>query len=293
MTSETAGAANLSFDHVASVSGVRDYFDAFADGEWERLDSTLVGQVSFEVHRRFLQRFIMPGMRVLEVGAGPGRFTIELARLGARVVVTDLSPVQLDLSDQYVTRAGFADAVEGRQLADVCDLSSYDAGEFDAALAFGGPLSYAFDRADVAVDGLFRVVRDGGPLVASVMSTIGSYRQFLSGVVGIIETMGDDANDRVLTTGDLRETQPPGTGHTCKMFRWPEVEHLVTSAGGTVLAASASNWASLGDPVVLERLAADPARWARFLDNEVRLCAEPGVWDGSTHVMFAATRDQP
>ncbi|MGI8535304.1 MAG: hypothetical protein ACR2K2_02185 [Mycobacteriales bacterium] len=46
-------------------------------------------------------------------------------------------------------------------------------GEFDAALAFGGPLSCAFDRVDEAVNGLFRVVRPGGPVVASVMSTIG------------------------------------------------------------------------------------------------------------------------
>lgn len=287
---ETADA--LVFDHGASVSGVREYFDAFADGEWERLEGTLAGQVSFEVHRRFLKRFITPGMRVLEVGAGPGRFTIELARLGARVVVTDLSSVQLDLNEQYVTRAGFGAAVEGRHQADVCDLSDYGDAEFDAALAFGGPLSYAFDRVEDAVDGLFRVVRPGGPLVASVMSTIGAYRQFLRGVIEIIEAVGDDANDRVLSTGDLRETQPPGTGHTCKMFRWAEVEGLVTSAGGTVLAASASNWASLGDPDILARLSTNPARWARFVDNEVRLCAEPGVWDGSTHVMFAATRDQ-
>lgn len=291
MTSEREAAGARAFDHGASVSGVREYFDAFAEGEWERLESTLAGQVSFEVHRRFLQRFVRPGMRVLEVGAGPGRFTIELARLGARVVVTDLSPVQLDLNNQYVTRAGFAAAVEGRHVADVCDLSGYEDGEFDAALAFGGPLSYAFDRVDEAVNGLFRVVRPGGPVVASVMSTIGAYRQFLRGVVEIIETVGDDANDRVLSTGDLRGTQPPGTGHTCKMFRWAELEDLVTSAGGSVVAASASNWASLGDPEILARLAAHPARWARFVDNEVRLCAEPGVWDGSTHVMFAATRD--
>ncbi len=277
-------------DHEASVAGVRDYFDAFAEGEWERLEGTRAGQVSFEVHRRFLQRFITPGMRVLEVGAGPGRFTIELARLGASVVVTDLSPVQLELNDKYVTQAGLAAAVERREIADVCHLPPYEAGEFDAVLAFGGPLSYAFDRVEAAIDGLFRVVRPGGPLVASVMSTIGAYRQFLPGVVKIIETLGDDANDRVLSTGDLRETQPPGSGHTCKMFRWAEVADLVSSAGGAVLAASASNWASLGDPEVLERLAADPGHWSRFLDNEVRLCAEPGVWDGATHVLFAASR---
>ena len=279
------------WDHAASVAGVQRYFDDLADGEWERLGDNLVGQVSFEVHRRFLARFVVPGMRVLEVGAGPGRFTIELAQLGATIVTTDLSPVQLALNERYVASAGCADAVERRELADICDLSRYATGEFDAVVAYGGPLSYAFEAAGEAMAELFRVVRPGGPVVASVMCTLGAYRHFLPGVVHMIEGFGDDANDRVLATGDLREVQPPGSGHTCKMFRWPEVAALVASAGGEALAASASNWASLGDPAEVARLAADPIRWARFLDNEVALCAEPGVWDGGTHVLFAATRD--
>ena len=67
----------------------------------------------------------MPGMRVLEVGAGPGRFTIELARLGARIVVTDISPVQLELNATHVAEEGMASAVERTEVADVCDLTRY------------------------------------------------------------------------------------------------------------------------------------------------------------------------
>lgn len=270
---------------------MRAYFDAYAAGEWDRLAQTRAGQVSFEVHRRFLARFVRPGMRVLEVGAGPGRFTIELAHLGCRVVTTDLSPVQLSLNEQYVAAAGVQDAVERRELADVCDLSAYGPGEFDAVVAFGGPLSYAFDQAGEAMSELLRVVRPSGPVLASVMSTLGAYRQFLRGVVTVLEQFGDEAGDRMLTTGDLRETQQPGPeSHSCRMFRWREVVAMVQSCGATVLDASASNWASLGDQEELERLAVDPDRWRRFVDNEVALCAEPGVLDGSTHVMFAASR---
>lgn len=206
------------------------------------------------------------------------------------MVATDISAVQLALNEQRVASAGCAASVERRELADICDLSRFADGEFDAVVAYGGPLSYAFDEAGTARAELFRVTRPGGPVVASVMSTLGAYRQFLGGIVHVMDTFGDDANDRVLATGDLREIQPPGAGHTCKMFRWPEVVALVASAGGEVLAASASNWASLGDPQEVARLAAHPARWARFLDHEVELCAEPGVWDGGTHILFAAAR---
>lgn len=279
-------------EHDAAVDAVRTYFDAFAEQEWGRLTATLADEVSLHVHRRFLARFVRPGMRVLEVGAGAGRFTVELAGLGARVTVTDLSPVQLRLNEQHVAQAGAEAAVESRDLLDVCDTSRFSDGEFDAVVAYGGPLSYAFDRADVALTGLLRVTRRGGPVVASVMSTLGSYRYFLPAVVEIAHSHGDDANDRILRTGDLRETQPPGSGqHTCRMFRWSDIRALVDAAGADVLAVSASNWASLGDREAVSALAADRVRWARFIDHEVELCAEPGALDGGTHLLFAAARE--
>jgi SAM-dependent methyltransferase len=279
------------FGHSESVEAVRTYFDVLGAEEWDRLTSDPAGLASFEVHRRFLARFVTPGMRVLEIGAGPGRFTIEVARLGAQVVVTDLSTVQLELNAQYVAAAGLEAAVESRATLDVCDVSRFESGEFDAVLAYGGPLSYAFDEAGAALSGLLRITR--GPVVASVMSTLGAYRHLLPAVLELAETYGDDVNDRILATGDLRETQPPGSGlHTCRMFRSRDVAGLVADAGAALLALSASNWASLGDPDALRTVAADPARWARFLDHEIDLCAEPGTVDGGTHILFAASRPQ-
>ncbi|MFN2521793.1 MAG: class I SAM-dependent methyltransferase [Mycobacteriales bacterium] len=279
------------FDHDDSVSAVRDYFDALGDEEWERLAASPAGRVSFVLHRRLLGRFVRSGMRVLEVGAGPGRFTVELAGLGARVVVTDLSPVQLELNGAHVAAAGADDAVEARALADICDLSAFGPGSFDAVVAYGGPISYAFDGADRAVAELLRVVTPGGPVLASVMSTLGAYRHFLPGVIELMDLHGSDVTERILATGDLRETQPPGSGqHLCRMFRHRELVELVHAQGGRVLASSASNWASLADAEVLASLEADPETWAGFLDNEEDCCSEPGALDGGTHVLVALTR---
>ena len=91
---------------------MRSYYDEFGDAEWER--------------------------RVLEIGAGPGRFTMELIDLGAKVAVTDFSPVQLDLNR---TRLASSTSVESWEVLDVCDTSHYSDGEFDAVVAYGGPLS--------------------------------------------------------------------------------------------------------------------------------------------------------
>lgn len=77
---------------------MRAYYDEFGNAEWERHEKDIPGRVSLEVHRRFLARFVNPGDRVLEIGAGPGRFTLELIDLGAQVAVTDFSSVQLELN---------------------------------------------------------------------------------------------------------------------------------------------------------------------------------------------------
>lgn len=267
-------------------AAARGYYDRLGVGEWDRLVGDVAGRVSFEVHRRFLARFVSPGDHVLEIGAGPGRFTIELAALGASVVVTDISPVQLDLNRRYVGAAGVEAAVQRRELLDVCDVSRYADGEFDVVLAFGGPLSYAFEDTEAALRGLLRIARSGGVVVASVMSMLGTWRAQLPGVAQVAAAVGEDANDLVLTTGDLRHV--PGAAHVCQMFRAHQIADLASAAGGHVVALSASNWASLGDRDVLESLETEPDRWSRFLDHEVAACAEPGAVDGGTHILFAA-----
>jgi len=266
---------------------MRDYYDELADDEWLRLERNPAARVSLEVHRRFLRRFITPDMTVLEIGAGPGRFTLELAGLGAKVLVTDFSPVQLELN---ATRIGATDAeaaVVGRKLVDVCDTSQFADGQFDAVVAYGGPLSYAFEQTEDAMRGLLRITCPGGPVVASVMSTLGTWRHVLPAVTELADQIGEEANDAIIATGDLRIER--GAAHVCQMFRSDEIVDLVTASGGTLLDASASNWASMNPPELLEPLESDPDRWAHFLDNEVNACAAPGAWNGGTHLLFAYT----
>ena len=68
------------------------FFDEIGEGEWTRFEDGRTPPQSVAVHIRELRRFVKAGDRVLDVGAGPGRFTIELAKLGADVVVADISP---------------------------------------------------------------------------------------------------------------------------------------------------------------------------------------------------------
>ena len=138
------------------------FFDEYGERECDRFEDGRTSPISAAVHAHYLRRFVSHGDRVLDAGAGPGRFTLELARLGATVTVADLSPGQLNLNRRTLTEAGLEDHVAARVHADVTDLGTFADGAFDATVCFGGPLSYVLDRADAALTELFRVTRPAG-----------------------------------------------------------------------------------------------------------------------------------
>ncbi|MEO8328618.1 MAG: methyltransferase domain-containing protein [Candidatus Nanopelagicales bacterium] len=260
---------------------IRGYFDEMVEQEWQRLAEHVAGRVSFEVHQRFLKAHLSPGAQVLEVGAGPGRFTAALAALDATITVSDLSNAQLNANRKRASLEGFAAQVDDWVELDIRDTSNFADATFDAVIAFGGPLSYVFDHAADALQGLLRITKPDGVVMASVMSLWGSWRHLLPATLDF----SDDETDHILSTGDLRRIQPDG--HVCQMYSAQSARKLVHDSGAEVIAMSASNWGSLDHPDVVENLESQPERWSRFLDNEVRACAQPGAWDGGTHLLFA------
>jgi SAM-dependent methyltransferase len=252
-------------DHSAAVGAVRRHFDRLGEHGWGRPGTDASGQVSREVHRRFLRRFVPRGARVLEIGAGANRFTTELAARGCHVVVTDPSSARLAAHERRVRGTPAERSVLRREVLDAADVSRYADGEFDVVLAYGGPLSAVCGCAAGVLRGLLRVVAPDGVVVASVLSLLGAWRHHPPGL---------DGQD--------------GGESTARRYRWSDVVALVDEAGGQLVDGSASNWASAGDPDALAHLAADRDRWRRFLEHEVAACAEPGARDGGTHILFAA-----
>jgi len=259
-------------------------FDEYADAEWSRHETSPFARVSFHVHRHYLRRFVRPGDRVLEVGAGPGRFTIELVRLGARVTVVDISPEQLRLNEEHLAEAGLEGAVEERILADVLDLSGLEDRAFEATVCYGGPLSWVLDGADRALDELLRVTRAGGHVLLGVMSKLGTLQAFLATAAEEIEQYGLQEMQDIVETGYLPDNH--STLGPLHLYTWTELRGLLERHPCDLVVASAANFLSIGNDETCERWIRDaPAMWERFLAWEVASCAEPGAIDGGTHII--------
>jgi SAM-dependent methyltransferase len=259
-------------------------FDAYGDAEWARHDASPMDRVSFHIHRHYLERFVRPGDHVLEVGAGAGRFTIELARLGARVTVVDISAEQLRLNEEHLAEAGLEDGVAARHLADVLDLSGFEDRSFDAVVCYGGPLSWVLDDVDRAVDELLRVTRAGGHALLGVMSRFGSLHAFLPTAAEEIGAFGVEEMQDIVDSGYLPDNH--STLGPMHLFTWAELRALLERHRCDIVVASAANFLSIGNDETCERwIRDDPAMWERFLAWEVASCAEPGAIDGGTHMI--------
>jgi len=267
---------------------IAEAYDAFGEREWERHETAPFRRVAFHVHLHYLKQFVHAGDRVLEAGAGAGRFSVELARLGAHLTVIDISPGQIDLHRRHLAEQGLEGSVEVRATGDIVELSRFGDGAFDAVVCYGGPLSHVMDRADDALDELLRVVSPGGYVLLSVMSTIGTLHAFLPGIPDDIELRGVEAVQRVLETGDLpKELASVGAMH---MYTWEELRRQLEQHGCEIVVASAANFLSVRNDEVCEIWLQDAAMWERFLSWEVRACGEPGAIDAGTHIIVVVRR---
>jgi ubiquinone/menaquinone biosynthesis C-methylase UbiE len=105
---------------------------------------------------------LRPAMRFLDVAAGSGALGIPAARLGARVLATDFSPVMLELLDKRAREEGLtieSRVMDGHSLA--LEDNSFDM----AGSQFGVML---FPDAPKGISEMARVVKPGGRVLMTV-----------------------------------------------------------------------------------------------------------------------------
>lgn len=123
------------------VDTIRAYYDATPEKEWERLT---LHPFEFELNRRYMDRYIHPGERVLDIGGGPGRYSLYFAERGCDVTLVDLSAASLSFAREQAAARGLSIRTH---CLDARDLSALGEQKFDHVLLMG-PLYHLLDEAD-------------------------------------------------------------------------------------------------------------------------------------------------
>ena len=125
---------------------------------------TRQGNVEFATTMHFIEKYLTPGARILEVGAATGRYSHTLARMGYRVDAVELVEHNIEIFNQ-LTQPG--ENVTIRQ-GNAVDLSAFADNTFDLTLILG-PMYHLFEESDrrQALREAVRVTKKGGVIFAA------------------------------------------------------------------------------------------------------------------------------
>jgi SAM-dependent methyltransferase len=164
-------------DPSESTERLRAYYAA--SDEWSRLE-TPAGELEFLRTIGLLDRHLPPASRVLDLGGGPGRYTVELARRGHRVALADLSPELCDQARRRIAAAGVGASVSAVETIDGVSLRAFGERSFDAIVALG-PYYHLVREPDrrALTREIARVARDGAIVFVAFLPRA-------SGVAGLL-----------------------------------------------------------------------------------------------------------
>ena len=153
------------------------------------------GSVEFLTTMRYIGKYIKPGDRVLEVGAGTGRYSHALARQGYTVDAVELIGHNIDVFQNNTQPGENISITQGNAL----DLSAFSDNTYDITLLLG-PLYHLYTKEDKrqALREAIRVTRPGGVIFAAYVISDGCLLDegFLRGNINVAEYVKTGLLDR-------------------------------------------------------------------------------------------------
>lgn len=240
--------------------------------EDDRLKSR-AAQVEFLTTVKYVEEYISPGAKILDIGAGAGAYSLYFGARGYEVEAIDLSERNVETFRQKITPDMRVRVRQGNAL----DLSEFAGGSFDAVFCFG-PLYHLKDRADrsrVIFEAL-RVLRQGKAAFFSFIN---------HDMIHMTELMYDD---KYFLRGDydhktMRLTDFPFVFHTP-----PECRELLTANGVRILREIASDGASELIAPIINKM--DDESYAQYLKYHFYRCEKPELMGFTNHLLYVGEK---
>lgn len=257
-------------EHLKKVVAHHDWWSETYDSDYFE-NFTLYHRVTLDNIRRFLPK--QKDVPILDAGGGTGIWSIELAKMGYRVVLTDISQEMLKKAEEKISAMGLTNQVE-ITISNICHMPEFGDRQFAMALCEGDPLSYCGDH-HAAIKELVRVVKSDGIIIASVDNRANALNW-------LRETEDQEAIQRLLETGEVvMPTQRDEFRYAVHAFTPEEFRELFEANGLTVERI-------IGKPVIARRLSCfnseDPVIQRWLYDVETRYNSDPAYYPWAGHL---------
>ena len=237
--------------------------------EDSRLNKSQAARVEFLTTVRYIEKYLTPGAKILDVGAGAGEYSFYFARKGYSVSALELADANIAAFQAKMTDDDPIELVQGNAM----DLSRYDDNAFDVVLLFG-PLYHLHEEKDKlqCIEEAKRVCKPDGKI----------FFAFISNDM-VILTMQQCQED-YLMNGDYNK-------ETFRLDDFPFVFHtpdhcreLLGKAGIHICHEVASDGASELLQDLVNGL--DDASYLQYLRYHFYICEKPEFLGMSNHLLF-------
>jgi S-adenosylmethionine-dependent methyltransferase len=265
---------------------IEAFYDRNAQNEWDRLDRHRTEfAITLKVFEEYMPR---PPLGVLDIGGGPGRYSIALAKRGYKVTLMDLSRRCLEFAKEKAGESGVELAAYSHGTA--LDLSAFRDNDFGVVLLMG-PLYHLLDenRRLRAIREARRVLEPNGLVFASIITRYAPLRWAAKNEPEWVEPV-----KRLLKTGVWRpviDGTPSGArvGFTDSYFanpieirQWMEREKFET-----LDLVSCEGVISLIEEKVNELKGPAFDAWVEL---NYKLSKDPGIHGGAEHLLYVGRR---
>ncbi len=266
------------------MNPAESYYDEHVQYEWERMQRH---PTEFAVTLRALADYLpLPPATILDIGSGPGRYALELARRRYAVTLFDLSASCLEFAQ--------IKAQEARVQLQACvhgtatDLKPFEDESFDAVLLMG-PLYHllTLQERQRAVQEARRVLRPGGVIAASSVTRYAPIRYAAKNDPDWLEVHQSECT-HLLATG-LAAAELGTTWFACTYFAHPaEFVPLMEGQGfETRTLVACEGVVSL----IEERISSLSGElWEAWVDLNYRLGRDASVHGAAEHLLYVGVK---
>ena len=266
------------------ITDIRDMYDS----GWEIEDSRLERhQLERDITWRYLDAYLPPQGRILEVGSATGQYTLGLAQRGYKILGVDFAENLVAVARDRVSDAGLADVIEF-QVADARCLEGIPENEFEAVLLMG-PLYHLIVRDDrlAALRRAFACLKNNGVLFSSLISRFGIFGDLLKKAPEWIENQ--DEVWSIVEQGHRPESMPKG-GFRGYFVKPDEIIPLHEEVGFQTLTVAGVEPSISADDQSYNKLEED--RRKLWLDLLFRVSRESGMIASSRHLLYVGKKPE-
>lgn len=234
------------------------------------------GSVEFLTTMRYIERYLRPGCRILEIGAGTGRYSHALARRGYAVDAVELVEHNIGIFRRNTRPGEPVTITQGNAL----DLSAFPENEYGLTLLLG-PLYHLYRPEDKrqAIREALRVTRLGGVLFAAYVISDGCLLDegFLRGNIDVAAYVRDGLLD---SRTFAARSEPKDL---FELVRKEDIDRLMAPFPTTRLHYVASDGAALLLRDAIDRM--DEEAFSLYLRYHFATCERPDLAGVTSHAL--------